>query len=29
MRYWIVLAVIALAGYYVGANYKQNLPLLG
>lgn len=25
----IVFLVVALVGYYVGANYKMNVPLLG
>lgn len=29
MRYWIVLFVVAVVGYYVGANHKMNMPVLG
>jgi hypothetical protein len=29
LHHWIVLTIIALAAYYVGANYKLGLPLLG
>lgn len=28
-RHWIVLIIVLVAGYYIGANYKMNMPLLG
>lgn len=29
LRHYLMLAVVLLGGYYVGANYKLNLPLIG
>lgn len=29
LHHWIVLIIAAVAGYYIGANYKMNVPLLG
>ena len=29
MHHWIMMLLILVAGYYVGANYKMNLPLVG
>lgn len=29
MRYWIVLLIVAVGAYYVGANHKLNIPVIG
>ncbi len=29
LPHWIVVIIAVLVAYYVGANYKMNLPLLG
>lgn len=29
LRHYLMLAVMILAGYYVGRHYPLNLPLLG
>jgi hypothetical protein len=28
-HHWLMLAVVAIAAYYIGANYKLGLPVLG
>ncbi len=27
--HFLMLALLLIAGYYIGANYKMNLPVLG
>lgn len=29
MHHWIVLVIVAVVGYYIGANYKMGLPVIG
>ena len=29
LRHYLMIVLFLIVGYYVGANYKMNLPVLG
>lgn len=29
LRHFLIMAIVLIVGYYVGANYKLGLPVLG
>ncbi len=29
LHHWIVLLIVAIVAYYIGANYKLGLPVVG
>lgn len=29
MHHWLVMLIVLVLGYYVGANYKLGLPVIG